>query len=178
LRHPGQPMRKLDKWIEAGAVMRPHGIRGEVAVDLKQDLLACIAEKSEIRVSSRDGAERHLRVERVREHKGRLIIKFEGVDTREGAEQLRAFTIWLTREQIGPLEGDRWFVQDVLGMDVDTDEGEHLGKVAEVMHMPANDVFVVRGEGGEILLPVIADVIVDVDVEAGKMLVHLMEGLR
>jgi len=171
-------MTERHRWIEAGAISRPHGIRGEVIVDLKRDLLGHVTAGSELRVTSRTGEESRLEVEMAREHQGRLIVKFKGRETRDDAEELRAFAIWMTREQIGPLDAGRWFVQDIVGIAVFTDEGERLGEVSEVMSMPANDVYVVTGEGREILLPATEEVIREVDLERGKMIVHLIEGLR
>lgn len=172
-------MRELDKWVEAGVVMRPHGIAGEVVVDLKTDLLELVSEAMLLRTTrGRDGEELVLTVERVRAHKGRLIIRFKGRQTREDADELRSRIIWMTRDQIGPLDEDRWYVQDLIGMTVLTDDGETLGRLADVMHQPANDVFVVETEAGELLLPVIDDVILSVDTEGGRMTVHVIPGLR
>jgi 16S rRNA processing protein RimM len=171
-------MTERHTWIEAGAVVRPHGIRGEVIVDLKRDLLDHVTEGAELQVTSRSGEESRREVERVRDHQGRLIIKFKGCETRDDAEGLRAFTIWMAREEIGPLEPGRWFVQDIVGIAVFTEEGEHLGELTEVMSLPANDVYVVKGGEGEILLPATEEVIREVDLERGRMLVHLIEGLR
>jgi len=172
-------MRELDAWVEAGVVMRPHGIAGEVVVDLKNDLLELVSEAMELRTTClNNDDELILVVERVRKHKGRLIIAFKGRNTREEADELRSRTIWMTREQIGPLDEDRWFVQDLVGMTVLTDDGEALGRLVDVMHQPANAVFVVETESGEVLLPVIDDVIRTVDIEKGRMIVHLLPGLR
>jgi 16S rRNA processing protein RimM len=171
-------MRELDSWIEAGAIVRPHGLRGEVVVDLKSDLLELVVEGMEVRVTTRKGEAQSLAVEEARGHQGRLIVKFADIDSREDAESVRAWTIWMTRDQVGSLEEDRWFVQDIIGLEVFTRDGEHLGAIVEVMHMPANDVYVVRGGGEEILLPAIEDVVQEVDIEAGRMLVQLIEGLR
>jgi 16S rRNA processing protein RimM len=170
-------MRQLDDWIEAGAVVKPHGIKGEVILDLARDLTEVITESLEVRVTGRKDGERTLTVERARDHKARKVVKFKNVETVEDAEALRGWSVWLTREQIGPLDEDRWFVADIVGLDVYTDEEEYLGKLAEVMHMPANDVYVVRNGEKEILLPVIDDVIRSVDVDSGRMVIHLMEGL-
>jgi 16S rRNA processing protein RimM len=171
-------MKEIDNWIEAGAVMRPHGIKGEVVVDIKGDLLELVVDGMEVRTTTRRGEERILVVEQAREHKGRLIVWFADFDSRDAAESLRGYTLWLSREQVGELGDDRWFVQDILGVDVYTEEGEHLGQLAEVMHQPANDVYVVRGADGEILLPATEEVVREVDVVAAKMVVHLIEGLR
>ncbi len=172
-------MRELDTWVEAGVVMRPHGIVGEVVVDFKNDLLELVSETMKLRTTrAHDDEDLILTVERVRKHKGRLIIAFKGRKTREEANELRSRTVWMTRDQIGPLDEDRWFVQDLIGMTVLTDDGETLGKLVDVMHQPANAVFVVETESGELLLPLIDDVILDVDIEGGKMTVHLLPGLR
>jgi 16S rRNA processing protein RimM len=169
---------KLDAWIEAGAIVRAHGIRGEVILDVMSDLLDCFVEDSEIRVTDREGTEKLLTIESARAHKGGMIVKFRGCGTRDDALLLRSHTVWLSRDQIGPLEEGRWFVEDVIGLEVYTEEEELLGTLTDVLHMPANDVYVVKGEGGEVLLPVIDDVVKEVDIEGGRMLVHLMEGLR
>jgi 16S rRNA processing protein RimM len=170
-------MKLPDSWIEAGVIVRPHGIRGEVVVDLASDLTEVVTESLVLRATGRAGGERTLTVERARDHKARKVVKFEEVGSVEEAESLRGWTVWLTREQIGPLPEGRWFVADLLGIDVITEEGVHLGTVTEVMHMPANDVYVVSRDGKEILLPVIDEVIRSVDLDEGRMVIHLMEGL-
>ena len=170
-------MKQQDDWIEAGAIARPHGIKGEVVVDLARDLVEVVTESLELRATGRRGGERMLTVARARGRKDRRIVQFQGVSTVEDAEALRGWSLWLTREQIGPLAEDRWFVTDIVGIDVYTDEDEYLGKLAEVMHMPANDVYVVRKGEKEILLPVIDDVVRSVDIDSGRMVIHLMEGL-
>ncbi len=170
-------MKQLDDLIEAGAIRRPHGIKGEVVIDLARDLIDIVTESLEFKATGRRGGERTLTVERARGHRDRRIVQFQGVNTVEDAEALRGWSIWLTREQIGPLAEDRWFVTDIVGIDVYTDGDEYLGKLTEVMYMPANDVYVVRNGEKEILLPVIDDVVISVDIDSGRMVVHLMEGL-
>ena len=158
--------------------MRPHGIKGEVILDLKNDLVELVRPGLEVRLVTPKGAESSREVESARDHNGRLIVRFRGVETRDGAEELRAHAVWLTRGQIGELPEGRYFVQDILGLSVCCDSGECLGTVDDVLSMPANDVYVVRGEGGEVLIPVIDDVVKEIDVEGGRIVVHLMEGLR
>ncbi len=116
---------------------------------------------------------------RARRHQDRLILELDGVETCDRAENLRSHVIWIARDRIGPLDSKRWFVQDILGVEVFTDEGERLGK-ADRGHAHAGERRLrgARGTGREILLPAIEDVIKDVDVAAGRMLVHLIEGLR
>lgn len=171
-------MSERDSWIEAGVLVRPHGVRGEIVADVKSDLVDLLVDGVGIRLVSQAGAESMPKAEQVRVHQGRAVIKFEGADSREAAEALRGSTLWLTREQIGELPEGRYFVDDILGLKVYCESGELLGRIDEVLCMPASDIYVVRGDGGEILLPVIDEVILSVDIEGGKVVVHLMEGLR
>jgi 16S rRNA processing protein RimM len=171
-------MRECDNWIEAGMVVRPHGVRGEIVADVKSDLTDLLVRGMEIRLTSRKGGEALRTIEQVRIHQGRPVIQFDGVESRDEAEVLRGSTLWLTREQVGELPEGRYFVEDIIGLAVYCENGEMIGRVEEVLCMPASDIYVVRGEGGEILLPVIDEVVLEIDVEGGRILVHLMEGLR
>ncbi len=169
----------IDRWIEAGTITRAHGIRGDVIVDLKPDLMSCLGERLVLRTVAPGGDESTLEIERVRDHSGRVLMKFAAIDSRTDAERLRGVRLWLDREDIGPLGEDCWFVQDLIGIEVFSEEGERLGRLVNVMPQPANDIYVVRDESdSEILLPAIEQVIRTVDVEGGKMVVHLMKGLR
>ena len=171
-------MKELDNWIEAGTIVRPHGLTGEVVVDIRKDLADLVSNASVLRATHGKGSEQLLTVVSVRGHAGRPIFRFEACGTREQAELLRSWVLWVSREDLGELEEDRWLVQDILGLDVVTDDGEHLGKLVDVMPQPASDIFVVEGDGEEILLPVIKEVVLDVDVPAGRVVVHLIDGMR
>ncbi len=171
-------MKQLDEWIEAGAIVRPHGLAGEVIVEIKNDLANLVSDASVLRATHGDGNERFLTVESVRGHARRPIFRFSSCDSRDQAELLRSWVLWVSREQLGVLGDDRWLVQDILGLDVVTDDGEHLGKLTEVMPQAASDILVVKGNGEEILLPFIKEVVLDVDVSAGRVVVRLIEGMR
>ena len=171
-------MKELDNWIEAGTIVRPHGLAGEVVVDVKKDLADLVSDGSVLRATHGGGSEQLLTVQSVRGRVGRAIFKFAACDTCDQAQLLRSWVLWISRTELGELENDRWLVQDIIGLDVVTDDGEHLGKLTEVMPQPASDIFVVKGNGEEILLPVIKEVVLDVDMSAGRVVVHLIEGMR
>jgi 16S rRNA processing protein RimM len=80
-------------------------------------------------------------------------------------------------EDAVPLEDDEFYLYQAIGLDVYTDEGDHLGHVVDILETGANDVYVVQGQRGEVLLPAIDDCVLDVDIAAGKMTVHLLDGL-
>jgi 16S rRNA processing protein RimM len=112
-------------------------------------------------------------------HKGRALLSVEGVADREAAAALRGYLVQVPIEYAIPLEEDEYYEHQILGLGVESDEGEVLGEVIEVLYTGANEVYVVRADDGrEILIPAIEPVVREVDLEEGRMVVHLMEGLR
>lgn len=121
-------------------------------------------------------ATRVFEVEEARGHKGGFLIKFAGIDDRERAETLRGVHVVVRRADLKPLPERTWYVYELEGLQVYTEEGEHLGVLEEVLFTGGNDVYVVKG-AREILLPAIRQVIREVDLAAGRMVVHLLDGL-
>lgn len=106
-----------------------------------------------------------------------VLLKFKGIETIEQAEELRNLYIEAKREDI-KLEKGAYFIVDLIGLEVFTKEGELLGKIKDVLQPGANDVYVVENENKkEILLPVIPDVVKQVDIKGKKVIVKLLEGL-
>ena len=111
--------------------------------------------------------------------KNMVILKFKGIDNINDVEKYRKMSLFVTRENAVKLKKDEYFIADLIGLKVQTDEGEALGEVTDVLQTGANDVYEIRTEDGEeILLPAIKDCVKEVDVEGGSMLVHLLPGLR
>jgi 16S rRNA processing protein RimM len=116
-------------------------------------------------------------VEVVRPHKGVLLIKLGGCDDRDAAEELRGMLVQIPFAEAMPLEEGEYYHFQMEGIDVETDAGEWLGQVAEVLEAGAHDVFLIRGPRGEVLLPSVEDVILQLDLEARKMIVHILPGM-
>ncbi len=110
-------------------------------------------------------------------HKRQTLLKLRGCDDREAAEKLRGRLVQIPIEEAMPLGEDEYYVYQIVGLDVCTTEGELLGKVSEVLFTGANDVYVVQGEKGEMLIPAVEDVVLEVDLAGGRLTVELMEGL-
>ena len=107
-----------------------------------------------------------------------VIVKFKGIDNINDVEKYRKKSLYVTRENAVKLKKDEYFIADLIGMKVSTDEGEELGTLSDVMQTGANDVYVISmTDGEEVLIPAIRDCIRDVDVEQGQMCVHLLPGL-
>jgi 16S rRNA processing protein RimM len=117
-------------------------------------------------------------VERARLHQGVIILKLEGCDTRNQAEALRNQWLQVRLEEALTLDEGEFFYYQLIGLQVETVDGEVLGELDEILQTGANDVFVVRGPGGELLLPDIPEVILEIDPEAGRMVVRIPAGLR
>jgi len=105
------------------------------------------------------------------------ILRLDGVTDRNAAEGYRGAVIRAQASDLPELAPGEWWIDDLVGLEVVTDEGKPLGRLEEVLELPANDVYVVRSEKGEVLLPAIEDVIVAVDLEEERMTVHLLPGL-
>jgi 16S rRNA processing protein RimM len=113
-----------------------------------------------------------------RRHRNQLLVRLEGVDTRDEADLLRGKLLMVALDEAIPLEDDEYYLFQVVGARVVTTDGEDLGRVAEILETGANDVFVIQGgPRGEILLPDIDEVVLDVDVANGLMTVSLLPGL-
>lgn len=125
----------------------------------------------------RGGSPAPVQVETVRRVADALLVKIAGIGTPEDAEPWRGALLAVPRHAAAALPEGRYFIFDVIGMSVQTEDGEGLGAVDEVIRTPANDVFVVRGPRGEILLPAIASVVLSVDAAARRIVVRLLPGL-
>jgi len=106
-----------------------------------------------------------------------VLLTVEGVTDRTSAEALRGGFLKIRQEELTPLPPGRYYHFQLAGLSVHTGEGEDLGTVEEVIPTGSNLVLVVRNRGREVLLPFIDDVILDVDLDAGKITVRLLEGL-
>jgi len=107
-----------------------------------------------------------------------VVVKFVGVDSPEEARKLQGESVWVPREEAVPLEEGSYYIPDLLGMEVVDEEGEVLGVLEDVWALPANDVYVVRRGGKEVLLPATEEVVREVDVKARRIVVRLLEGLE
>lgn len=166
-------------FLAIGRVIRPHGVRGDVTVDVYTHMPERFNWLEQLYVSRNVKAidPDVVAIEGVRFHHGRVLLKLSGYDTREDAEGLRGIFLFVPEEEGIPLEEDEVFLFDLEGLDVYTDEDEYLGVLAEVLETGANDVFIVKGEGGEVLIPNTEEAIVEVDLEAKRMIVHILPGL-
>jgi len=154
--------------------VRPWGILGEVKVEILTDWPERFALLERVYLGEEATP---CRLERVRLHQGYALLKLAGYDDRSAAEALRGQVVQVPHEEAMPLDEGEYYVYQIEGLEVWTDEGESLGRVVEVLFTGSNEVYVVHGPRGEVLIPAIADVILKVDLEDRRLIVHLMDGL-
>ncbi|MGN0426217.1 MAG: ribosome maturation factor RimM [Agathobacter sp.] len=168
----------MEELLQVGAITSTHGIRGEVKVFPTTDDPKRFCKLKQVILD--DGKTKmNLEVENVKFFKNLVILKFKGLDDINEVEKYRKATLWVTRDQAVPLKKDEYFIADLIGLSVVTEDGEVLGNLTDVIQTGANDVYVVAKEGEEeLLIPAIKECVKDVDLENRVMTIFLMPGLR
>ena len=163
--------------FRVGVIANTHGVRGEVKVfpttqeperfkKLKDVILDTGKEKIDLEVKS------------VRFFKNLVIVKFKGIDNINDIERYKRCPLLVERKDAVALEEDEYFIADMIGIQVVTEDDEPFGTLKDVMETGANDVYVIdTEEHGEVLVPAIRECILNVDIENQKMKIHLMDGL-
>lgn len=169
--------KNLPEWITIGVIGGAHGIQGEIKVVPMTDDPQRFHLLDQIYLEYSANNLQRYAVQRVRFQKKTVLLKLDGLDDRSSAEQLRGLELKIPRESCLELPDDQYYVFQMIGLAVYSTEGQWLGKLSDVMEMPANDVYIVRNGEQEILIPAIKDVIKKIDLENGVMTIELLEGL-
>ena len=167
----------MQKYFEVGQIVNTFGVMGLVKVKAFTDDLERFEELKKVYVCKKDKLE-EVEIEEVKYHKGMVLLKLKGINNMNEAEVLKGLYLKIDRKDAKMLPKDTYFIADLLGLDVYSDENEHLGKLEDIFNTGANDVYVVKDElGKQLLLPSIPEVIKEIDLENGKIIVHLLKGL-
>lgn len=167
----------MEEFLRVGVISSTHGIRGEVKVYPTTDDNDRFYDLEEVWLDTgRDKLLLH--VTGVKFFKNMVILKFKEFDNINDIEKYKGCDLLVDREHAVELEEGEYFIADLIGLKVVTEDGELFGTLEEVMETGANDVYIVKTtEGNEVLLPVIPECVLDVDLEEGKITVHIMDGL-
>lgn len=167
----------MEKQLQVGVVSSTHGVRGEVKVFPTTDDVTRFKQLKKVYLDT--GREMlPLEIQNVKFFKQFAILKFKGIDNINDIEKYRGRSLWIDREDAVDLDEDEYFIADMIGMKVYTEDGAFFGTLLDVMETGANDVYIVDSEAhGEVLLPAIKECILDVDMDEERMTIHLMEGL-
>ena len=159
-------------WIPVGRVTRTHGLKGELKFfPADQDDLV-VQNDQQIRLG-----ETTFKIKSVRGANSPFIIKFEGVDSIEAAQSLAGQEVLVAREDFESLPEGEYYRFEIEGLKAFDDTGKYYGVIEEIIATGSNDVYVVRGDGKEWLVPMIDSVVQNIDLEEGKLIFHCVEGL-
>ncbi len=163
--------------LEIGQIVNTFGIKGMVKVKPFTDDIRRFDELKTVYVE-KNGNQTEYEIEEVKYHKDMVLIKFKGIDKVEQAEMLRNSYLTVSRDSVEKLEEGRYYIVDLLGLEVYTDEQTLLGTLEDIFNTGSNDIYVVKDkQGKQILLPAIQDVVKQIDIENKKIIVHLLPGL-
>ena len=167
----------MTKYLEIGQIVNTFGIKGMVKVKPFTDNIERFSNLEKIYIKNKSGQTEY-KIQEIKYHKNMVLIKFEGIENPEQADLLRNSYLIVDRETEEPLEAGRYYIVDMIGLDVFTDDNEYLGKLEDIYNTGSNDIYVVKNElGKQVLLPAIEDVIKNIDMDNKKVIVHLIPGL-
>lgn len=168
----------MENLLQVGVIANTHGIRGEVKVFPTTDDVTRFKRLKEVLL---DTGKEYLPLEiaQVRFFKNLVIVKFKGIDNINDIEKYKGKSLMVSREHAVALEENEYFIADLIGLRAVSDEGEDLGALTDVLQTGANDIYVIGKPGEEeLLVPAIRDCVKSVDLEAGVITLHLLDGLR
>ena len=167
----------MEQLLQVGVISSTHGIRGEVKIFPTTDDVKRFKKLKKVIL---DTGREHLplEVESVKFFKQFAIVKFKGIDNINDIEKYKGKSLLVDRENAVKLRKDEYFIADMIGLQVYTEDGEAFGVLKDVLETGANDVYIIDSpKHGEVLVPAIKQCILDVDIEGQNMTIHLMEGL-
>lgn len=156
-----------------GRIRGAHGVHGELAVDPETDFPERFRRLTHVYLgdSHRRAAVSSARVG------GRIFLTLAGVTNREQAQALHGTELSIPREEAMPLADGQFYADEIIGLRVETESGQDLGEIAGIIDTGSNDVYVVRGNGRELLIPAIQDVVLSLDPAGGRVVIRVVEGL-
>ena len=167
----------METKLQVGVISSTHGVRGEVKVFPTTDDVKRFKRLKEV-VLDTGREELTLEIEGVKFFKQFVILKFKGYDNINDIEKYKGKSLLVTRANAVRLRKDEYFIADLQGLTVVDEEDKEIGVLRDVMETGANDVYIIdMTDGREVLVPAIKECILQVDVEAGKMQIYLMDGL-
>jgi 16S rRNA processing protein RimM len=171
----GSPVVGEPAFLVVGKLLRPHGIRGEILMAVLTDFPERI--QPGVTFYLGEGYTPAI-LAGVRHHNKGLLLRIEGIDTREEIAEFRNRDVFVSAQDRPPLPKGEYYLHELIGMQVVTDEGEALGVLSEMIETGATNVYVIRREGkADVLIPATDEVILAIDVKNKTMRVHLLEGL-
>jgi len=166
-----------EKYVLIGIIVGVHGIHGTNKIRSFADSLSLFRPGSTILVRARDGQEKTRQINWVKPHTATALMSFNGINDRNQAETLIGSELFILKEELPDLEEDTHYWFDLIGLQVYTTEEKYLGRIESIIETGSNDVYVVKDNRKEVLIPALESVVLDIDMRNCRMQVDLPEGL-
>jgi 16S rRNA processing protein RimM len=170
-------MRDLEELIPVGKIIGTHGIKGQLKLHSYSGNAESLGAARSITLKSATGTLQEFTVNGFKANSGRFIISLKGFDDINLVQPLLGNEVCLKRGQLPGLEDDEYYWSDLIGLKVLTDDGIQLGTIRDIFETGSSDIYVVQGENREYLIPAIGDVVKEVDLPGGKIVITPMDGL-
>jgi 16S rRNA processing protein RimM len=170
-------MSKRSETILLGKVVATHGIKGQLRIAVYSGEFETILSLSSLMLKGPDGRMETFEVAASAVHGKKLLVALKGYGSIDQVQHLVGRELYATRSQMPELTEGEFYWCDLLGLTVMTLEGELLGRLADIIATGSNDVYVVKNDGREYLIPALEDVVLDIDLDKGKMTISPPEGL-
>lgn len=162
------------KEIKIGTILRPHGIKGEILIQFNRENAEGILQVPYIIIENELDV---FDIEVLRSHKKNYIMKLVGINHIDQVESWRGRSLFVDEWPEEILDEGEYYVEDLIGMDVIDESGRLIGRLTSVMDTPANEIYLIEGPFGQVMIPAVAEFILEISLKDKKILVHLLEGM-
>lgn len=167
----------MEELLQVGILSSTHGVRGEMKVFPTTDDVSRFKKNKDYILGTKNG-NMDVKVQSVKFFKQFVILKFEGIDSLDDVMQYKGCSLYVNREHAVKLQKNEYFIADLIGLDVEDENGTYIGRLTDVLQTGANDVYeITTPKGQTYLFPAIQECILNIDVAGGKVTVHIMPGL-
>jgi 16S rRNA processing protein RimM len=155
-----------------GIILKPKGLKGELKVQPVTDFPESFLKRREYYIGKTPGDARPRKVLSAKLNQGFAWIFFEGVGTREEAEAMAGWRVYVTQDALEPISADRAYIHDLIGLEVRDESGDRIGVVGDVLNMPAHDVYEIETGERKVLVPAVDDFVSEIDLRKGVMVLR------
>lgn len=163
--------------VVIGIITKAKGIRGEIKVLPLTDNYKRFKYLKEIEIVDSAGEQEKFEIEKATVTDKKVNLKLKGIETRNQALELKGKEIVINKDRTLPLDNGNYYIFQIVGLDAFDEKGEYLGKVSDVLKNPGNDIFLIKKEEKEYLIPAVKEIVINVDLENRKITINCIEGL-
>jgi len=166
-----------DLLVNIGKCLKPHGLQGHIKIFIESEYPNIIENDNVLQLITLDKRELSLKIKHIKMLSNYTCVKFDGINSPEEAEFLKGASIYKKRSELPELDEDNHYLSDLIGLDVFDSSAGLIGRLESLISSPANDIAVVRGDFGEVLIPWVKEIVKHIDLTLNKIEVDLPEGM-